>query len=281
MMKKTPCYVLMLCLTIGVCGCDKNPLTQNETSGPTSQPNQPAQPEMNPGDNPGDPTAAVDPAQDPASGTPGTTPAPAGAGKVLGTPTEASASAIDFTTAFLKVIKVGGRYAFELKEPIHFEDESGSTPVASKWLFEGTMTISSRARGKTNHSLNGAVYLDPKDNLWKVLTIAVDDGAGAPIYVYDALAADAEPLVRDDSSRKASKDDGPDVAKKAKKDEVPLTAEEQAAKNEKAAAGKLNLAKQFLESGKTDVAKKRFQEIVTKYPGTAAAESAATLLGNL
>jgi hypothetical protein len=52
-------------------------------------------------------------------------------------------------------------------------------------------------------------------------------------------------------------------------------------KMEKAAASKLDFAKSLLKDGKTDRAKQRFQEIITQYPGTKAAEEARNELEKL
>ena len=50
---------------------------------------------------------------------------------------------------------------------------------------------------------------------------------------------------------------------------------------EKAAASKLEFARSLLKDGKTDRAKQRFQEIVTQYPNTKAAEEAKKELEKL
>jgi hypothetical protein len=52
-------------------------------------------------------------------------------------------------------------------------------------------------------------------------------------------------------------------------------------KAEKAAAAKLAFAKSFLKDGKIDKAKQRFQEIITQYPNTKAAEEAKKELEKL
>jgi hypothetical protein len=52
-------------------------------------------------------------------------------------------------------------------------------------------------------------------------------------------------------------------------------------KAEKAAAAKLDFARSFLKDGKLDKAKQRFQEIVTQYPNTKAAEQAKAELEKL
>ena len=52
-------------------------------------------------------------------------------------------------------------------------------------------------------------------------------------------------------------------------------------KAEKAAAGKLEFARSFLKDGKIDKAKQRFQDIVTQYPNTKAAEEAKKELDKL
>jgi hypothetical protein len=62
------------------------------------------------------------------------------------------------------------------------------------------------------------------------------------------------------------------------KDKPALTDADQA---ERTAAAKLKLAQSLLKDGKTDRAKQRFQEIVTQYPNTRAAEEAKKELEKL
>jgi hypothetical protein len=66
----------------------------------------------------------------------------------------------------------------------------------------------------------------------------------------------------------------------AKEEQVKATKEEQekAAKQEQEAARQLKLAKTLARDGKAGLAKKRYQEIVEKYPKTKAAEEARRLL---
>jgi thioredoxin-like negative regulator of GroEL len=53
------------------------------------------------------------------------------------------------------------------------------------------------------------------------------------------------------------------------------------ASSEKLAAAKLNLAKMLADSGKTDKARERYQDIIKKYPNTEAAGEAKELLSQL
>ena len=57
--------------------------------------------------------------------------------------------------------------------------------------------------------------------------------------------------------------------------------EEERVKREQDAAHKLTLAKSLADQGKLETAKSWFEEIVTKYPKTKAAEEAKTLLDKL
>jgi len=57
--------------------------------------------------------------------------------------------------------------------------------------------------------------------------------------------------------------------------------EDQAAKAERLAAAKLNLAKQLASDGLLDKARTRFQEIIDTYPKTKAAADARKLLEKL
>jgi len=55
----------------------------------------------------------------------------------------------------------------------------------------------------------------------------------------------------------------------------------ESASSEKVAAAKLNLAKMLADSGKTDKARERYQDIIKKYPKTEAAGEAKELLSQL
>jgi hypothetical protein len=83
----------------------------------------------------------------------------------------------------------------------------------------------------------------------------------------------------DEPKGKAAGKDTTKTAKAPPKSAAPPMSEDE--KAEKAAAGKLELARSLLKDGKTDRAKQRFQDIVQQYPKTKAAEEARKELDKL
>lgn len=81
------------------------------------------------------------------------------------------------------------------------------------------------------------------------------------------------------SDEPKTKSTGKETAKAGPKSSPPSATDDQ--KTEKAAAGKLELARSLLKDGKTDRAKQRFQEIVQQYPTTKAADEARKELDKL
>jgi hypothetical protein len=69
--------------------------------------------------------------------------------------------------------------------------------------------------------------------------------------------------------------------KPAMKDKPAPKPEETGDKAEQLATGKLKLARQLEEAGKTDKARERYQDIIKQYPSTKAAEEARDLLEKL
>lgn len=67
----------------------------------------------------------------------------------------------------------------------------------------------------------------------------------------------------------------------AASDSAPIDPKALAEKNEKAARGKLDFAKEFLQEGKKDKARERLEAIIKDYPTTAAAEEAKEMLKKL
>src|SRR5207244_10608047 len=94
------------------------------------------------------------------------------------------------------------------------------------------------------------------------------------------------PLVKQGNERAYAAGEGPKTKVTAKspgtnpttKPASPASDEEKA---ERAAAGKLELARSLLKDGKTDRAKQRLQEIVQQYPKTKAADEARKELDKL
>jgi hypothetical protein len=82
--------------------------------------------------------------------------------------------------------------------------------------------------------------------------------------------------VSDDPKSRSS---GKETVKAAPKSTAPPATDDE--KSEKAAAGKLELARSLLKDSKTDRAKQRFQEIVQQYPKTKAADEARKELDKL